>query len=87
MKNENPELKSLDQTSDLTSYINIIKSGETVALENLLSDQIKVTSELLLYVYDAYQKMQTIQVGTANHQSALLFFTDELLISYGYCLR
>ncbi|QNK63935.1 hypothetical protein H7F33_05430 [Pedobacter sp. PAMC26386] len=87
--------------ADLNRYIDHIKNGNTAALEEMLSAQIKVTtdgggrikivreintgiqatSELLLYVYNAYQKIQTIQLRMINHQSALLFFTGEILIN------
>ena len=104
------ELKNTDENFKTSSpgnfvflqdYINIIKNGDTKALEEMLSNEIavktdgggsvKIVSELvvglkpvaglMLYVYNTYQKLLSIKYSTINHQPALLFYKDNILVN------
>ncbi|MGM8363805.1 sigma-70 family RNA polymerase sigma factor [Flavobacterium sp. ARAG 55.4] len=55
--------------------------GGKVAIVSELVVGIKATIELMLYVYDAYQKSFVIVLSTVNHQPALLFYNDGKLVN------
>lgn len=98
---ENFKPSSTGTSAFLEAYINIIKNGDTKALEDMLSKEIAVKTDgggnikivnelvvglkpvvdLMLYVYDTYQKSLSIKFSKINHQPAVLFYKDNMLVN------
>lgn len=55
--------------------------GGKVAIVSELIVGIKATIDLMMYVYDTYQKYFVIVPSTVNHQPALLFYNDGILVN------
>lgn len=65
----------------LANDVRVQTDGGKVSIASELVTGIKATIDLMLYVYDTYQKSFVIVSSTVNHQPALLFYKDRVLVN------
>ena len=65
----------------LANDVRVQTDGGKVSIVSELVTGIKATIDLMLYVYDTYQKSFVIVSSTVNHQPALLFYKDRVLVN------
>jgi RNA polymerase sigma-70 factor (ECF subfamily) len=65
----------------LANDVRVQTDGGKVSIVSELVTGIKATIDLMLHVYDTYQKSFVIVSSKVNHQPALLFFKDRVLVN------
>lgn len=74
---------NVDALEKLLSEDILVKTdgGGKIAIVSELTIGIKATIDLMMYVYETYQKSFVIKSSTVNHQPALLFYNEGKLIN------
>ena len=76
----NGDIKTLEKM--LSTEITLMADGgEEIKVVRELTQGIKNVLKLLFFVFKTYQKEQTIEVSQINHQPALLFFENGVLVN------
>jgi len=77
---KNGDIKSLEKM--LSNEIAVkTDGGANIKIVNELVVGLKPVVDLMLYVYNTYQKSLSIKLSKINHQPALLFYKDDILVN------
>lgn len=77
---KNGDVSTLEQM--LSADISVkTDGGGKINIVSEFTTGIKATIDLMLYVYQTYQKSFSVKFSLLNHQPALLFYEDEKLIN------
>jgi RNA polymerase sigma-70 factor (ECF subfamily) len=75
----NGDIKNLEAL--LVKDIAVMVDGGTISIVSAFESGVNAVIQLMTYVYNTYQKETDIKITSVNHQPALLFYQNGLLIN------